>query len=184
MRPADGNFEDGVAVDNAIRYSNVFDNVDFQYTVLGNTIKEDIILLEPQERNEFSYYLKSDSLKFKKQDGCVVAYESSADDPVFVFRPPIMYDANGYTTIDIHLVFHASNAMLTITADQDWLEDEDRAYPVRIDPDMSLMSSQDFHMAMVADGNGTNPDNDPQAIRAYNFGESQMMVGYSGDFGN
>ena len=40
VRPAAGNFEDGVAVDNAIRYSNVFDNVDFQYTVLGNTIKE------------------------------------------------------------------------------------------------------------------------------------------------
>ena len=67
-------------MDNAIRYSNVFDNVDFQYTVLGNTIKEDIILLKPQERNEFSYYLKSDSLKFKKQDGCVVAYETSADE--------------------------------------------------------------------------------------------------------
>ena len=184
VRPADGNFEDGVAVDNAIRYSNVFDNVDFQYTVLGNTIKEDIILLEPQERNEFSYYLKSDSLKFKKQDGCVVAYESSADDPVFVFRAPIMYDANGYSSIDIDLDFNASNGKLTITADQDWLEDEDRAYPVRIDPDMSLMSSQDFHMAMVADGNGTNPDNDPQAIRAYYFGESQMMVGYSEDFGN
>lgn len=146
VRPAAGNFEDGVAVDNAIRYSNVFDNVDFQYTVLGNTIKEDIILLKPQERNEFSYYLKSDSLKFKKQDGCVVAYETSADEPVFVFRAPIMYDADGYSSIDIDLDFSPSSGKLTITADEDWLKDEDRAYPVRIDPDMSLMDSQDTYM--------------------------------------
>ena len=146
VRPADGNFEDGVAVDNAIRYSNVFDNVDFQYTVLGNTIKEDIILLEPQERNEFSYYLKSDSLKFKKQDGCVVAYETTADEPVFVFRAPIMYDADGCSSIDIDLDFSPSSGKLTITADEDWLKDEDRAYPVRIDPDMSLMDSQDTYM--------------------------------------
>ena len=146
VRPAAGNFEDGVAVDNAIRYSNVFDNVDFQYTVLGNTIKEDIILLEPQERNEFSYYLKSDSLKFKKQDGCVVAYETTADEPVFVFRAPIMYDADGCSSIDIDLDFSPSSGKLTITADEDWLKDEDRAYPVRIDPDMSLMDSQDTYM--------------------------------------
>ena len=146
VRPAAGNFEDGVAVDNAIRYSNVFDNVDFQYTVLGNTIKEDIILLKPQERNEFSYYLKSDSLKFKKQDGCVVAYETTADEPVFVFRAPIMYDADGYSSIDIDLDFSPSSGKLTITADEDWLKDEDRAYPVRIDPDMSLMDSQDTYM--------------------------------------
>ena len=146
VRPAAGNFEDGVAVDNAIRYSNVFDNVDFQYTVLGNTIKEDIILLKPQERNEFSYYLKSDSLKFKKQDGCVVAYETTADEPVFVFCAPIMYDADGYSSIDIDLDFSPSSGKLTITADEDWLKDEDRAYPVRIDPDMSLMDSQDTYM--------------------------------------
>ena len=146
VRPAAGNFEDGVAVDNAIRYSNVFDNVDFQYTVLGNTIKEDIILLKPQERNEFSYYLKSDSLKFKKQDGCVVAYETTADEPVFVFRAPIMYDADGCSSIDIDLDFSPSSGKLTITADEDWLKDEDRAYPVRIDPDMSLMDSQDTYM--------------------------------------
>ena len=146
VRPAAGNFEDGVAVDNAIRYSNVFDNVDFQYTVLGNTIKEDIILLEPQERNEFSYYLKSDSLKFKKQDGCVVAYETTADEPVFVFRAPIMYDADGCSSIDIDLDFSPSSGKLTITADEDWLKDEDRAYLVRIDPDMSLMDFQDTYM--------------------------------------
>ena len=146
VRPAAGNFEDGVAVDNAIRYSNVFDNVDFQYTVLGNTIKEDIILLKPQERNEFSYYLKSDSLKFKKQDDCVVAYETTADEPVFVFRAPIMYDADGCSSIDIDLDFSPSSGKLTITADEDWLKDEDRAYPVRIDPDMSLMDSQDTYM--------------------------------------
>ena len=50
--------------DNAIRYSDVYENVDVQYTILNGTVKEDIILLEKQDRNNFSYKLKSGSLKF------------------------------------------------------------------------------------------------------------------------
>ena len=63
---------------------------------------------------------------------------------------------------------------MTITADREWLEDEDRAYPVRIDPDMSLVPSQDFHFAGVAD--------DPE-WRDTNLGESRMLVGFENDTG-
>ena len=41
-------FQNSAVSDNAIRYTDVFENVDYQYTVLGDTIKEDIILMEPQ----------------------------------------------------------------------------------------------------------------------------------------
>lgn len=53
--------------DNAIRYSDVYENVDVQYTILNGTVKEDIILLEKQEKDSFSYKLKSGSLKSRKK---------------------------------------------------------------------------------------------------------------------
>ena len=53
---------------------------------------------------------------------------------MFVFRAPIMYDADGCSSIDIDLAFSPSSGKLTITADEDWLKDEDRAYPARMFP--------------------------------------------------
>lgn len=44
--PSEGDFTRSRVRDNAIRYSDVFEGIDFQYTVIGNTVKEDIILLD------------------------------------------------------------------------------------------------------------------------------------------
>ncbi len=46
LTPARGDFSDGIVNDNAIRYNNVLPDVDYQYTVFGNSVKEDIILLQ------------------------------------------------------------------------------------------------------------------------------------------
>ena len=40
LYPAEGDFTGGLAKDNAVRYSEVFPGVDYQYTVLGNSVKE------------------------------------------------------------------------------------------------------------------------------------------------
>lgn len=174
VRPTAGNFKNSAVSDNAIRYSDVFEDVDYQYTVLGDTIKEDIILMEPQERYEFSYKLVSNDLKFRKVDDQVVAYEDRVSEPVFVFQAPIMYDDDGQFSLGVDLSFDRDENVVTITADREWLEDEDRAYPVRIDPDMSLVPSQDFHFAGVADDS---------EWRDTNLGESRMLVGFENDTG-
>lgn len=55
----------------------MYENVDVQYTILNGTVKEDIILLEKQEKDSFSYKLKSGSLKFKKGGNSVIAYHAA-----------------------------------------------------------------------------------------------------------
>ena len=57
LYPAEGTFRDGLVRDNAIRYSNVFPDIDYQYTVLGDSVKEDIILLSRTSKNTFSYQI-------------------------------------------------------------------------------------------------------------------------------
>ena len=42
LTPARGDFTDGIVKDNAIRYNNVLPDVDYQYTIFGNSVKEDI----------------------------------------------------------------------------------------------------------------------------------------------
>lgn len=65
--PEGGDYTLSRVGDNAIRYSDVYENVDVQYTILNGTVKEDIILLEKQEKDSFSYKLKSGSLKSRKK---------------------------------------------------------------------------------------------------------------------
>lgn len=75
--PEGGDYTLSCVGDNAIRYSDVYENVDVQYTILNGTMKEDIILLEKQEKDSFSYKLKSGSLKFKKEGNSVIAYHAA-----------------------------------------------------------------------------------------------------------
>lgn len=185
--PTAGNFENSVIAENVIRYSNVFENVDFQYTVIGDSIKEDIILLEPQKRNEFSYRLKSDSLKFKQVGESVVAYRSSAEEPVFRITAPVMIDDAGNTCVDVELKLDSAANTLTFIADKEWLKDEERSYPVRIDPGAELVGYDAFTMVMVAKGDrkelsGTG-EVDKQIQNTYFGDNGHTMVGYSKEFG-
>ena len=101
--PSAGNFKYSSVSNNAIRYCDVFENVDVQYTMLGNMVKEDIILLEKTDRNEFSYRLKIPGLKAAEADNSIIIYKSQKTDPLFVINAPIMIDAAGETSTDITL---------------------------------------------------------------------------------
>ena len=57
--PLDGDFSKPSASDNAILYNDVFDGVDYQYTVLGDLIKEDIVLNKCIEQNTFRFRISS-----------------------------------------------------------------------------------------------------------------------------
>ena len=185
--PTEGNFGDSVIAGNAIRYSNVFKNVDFQYTVIGDSIKEDIILLEPQNRYEFSYKLKSDTLNFKQVGDSIAAYRSSVNDPVFRITAPVMIDDAGSTCINVGLKLDSFTNTLTFIADKDWLKDEERTYPVRIDPGAELVGYDAFTIVMVAKGDrkelsGTGEVD--ETIQNTYFGDNgHTMVGYSKEFG-
>ena len=151
--PSAGNFKYSSVSNNAIRYCDVFENVDVQYTMLGNMVKEDIILLEKTDRNEFSYRLKIPGLKAAEADNSIIIYKSQKTDPLFVINAPIMIDAAGETSTDItlKLVGGEDGRTVRVTADKEWLEDEERAYPVRIDPGQYVPANE-FLLCMITQG--------------------------------
>ena len=79
LYPSEGIFTNGLARDNAIRYSDVFPGVDYQYTVLGNSVKEDIILLERGEKNSFSYLIDTCGLAGEVINNTLYLYEPGTD---------------------------------------------------------------------------------------------------------
>ena len=69
--------------------------MDYQYTVLGDSLKEDIILLEETDRNTFSYLLHTDGLTAELSENQVILYEDDKEEPAYFLEAPEMVDAAG-----------------------------------------------------------------------------------------
>ncbi|MCM1058094.1 MAG: DNRLRE domain-containing protein, partial [Firmicutes bacterium] len=167
LYPAEGSFQNGLAKDNAIRYSNVFPGVDYQYTVLGNSVKEDIILLERGEKSSFSYYVDTYGLAWEIRSNTLYLYEEGTDpetDVVFVLEAPEMVDSAGEISFGIRLSAEERDGMLLVTAaaDEAWLSAPEREYPVRIDPTAVQVTGSAIRMACAEEGSPNTAIGDNQ----------------------
>ena len=74
-----GNFSKESVSENAIRYNDVYENVDIQYTITNAGVKEDIILLTKDSRNTFYYTLKKDGIYAEKHGDNINVYKEEND---------------------------------------------------------------------------------------------------------
>lgn len=159
LTPARGDFTDGIVKDNAIRYNNVLPDVDYQYTIFGNSVKEDIILLQRDTAHSFRYLLNTYGLKATLSGNTLYLYEEGTDpeqDAVFVLEAPEMEDAAGEISLGVELQLEESGEestyAVTVSADSDWLDADDRVYPVRIDPTAIQVGKSAIHVACAEQG--------------------------------
>ncbi len=119
-------------------YENVYSDVDIEYEVSGNVIKESIVLGNVEAGNEFTFRMDLGGLYPEKQaDGSInLCSDESCENVVSVITAPYMFDENGVYSydVDMTIVADGDEYVLTVTADEEWLADEVRAYPVVIDP--------------------------------------------------
>ena len=119
-------------------YENVYSDVDIEYEVSGNVIKESIVLGNADAGNEFTFRMDLGGLYPEKQaDGSInLCSDESCENVVSVITAPYMFDSNNIYSydVDMTIVADGDEYVLTVTADEEWLADEARAYPVVIDP--------------------------------------------------
>lgn len=157
LYPAEGDFTGGLAKDNAVRYSEVFPSVDYQYTVLGNSVKEDIILLERGERNSFSYLIDPCGLAGEIRSNTLYLYEPGTDpeaEAVFVVEAPEMMDSAEEISFGVSMSMEEQEELLlvTVTSDEEWLSAPERVYPVRIDPTAIQVTGSAIRMTCAEEG--------------------------------
>mgnify|MGYP002300959669 CR=1 FL=1 len=89
-------------------YQNVFDNVDFSYSVHSSGIKEDIVVYEPLPRYEFSFRINSEGLTLQlRETGEIIA--SDGNEIIFIIPAPNMTDQNGCYSEAVRYVLGALN---------------------------------------------------------------------------
>lgn len=129
----------------SVRYNDILENVDLEYIIKGANIKENIIVKERSSNYSYSFTLSLNNLVATLNErNEVIISDSSTSEVVYFIPTPIMWDANGVYSDDIAVTLTDNNNgkyTLTLTADSDWMNATERAYPITIDPPIYTSSS-------------------------------------------
>lgn len=132
-----------LAADNrSVIYTDVVADVDIAYTVQAGLLKEDIILKSKDAPTSFKFRLNTGGLTIKTNNNTISLFDSNGKE-IFSFAPLYMEDANGKRSDNVTMEYTSvkNGYEVTITADRSFLEAEDTAYPVVIDPSVMVTGS-------------------------------------------
>ena len=132
-------------ISSGVTYPNVFDNVDFEYFVNSDVIKENIIVKKKLKNYSFQISLQPKKVTPVLKEDNTVEFVNESREVVFFIPAPYMYDSNGAETNNVSLSLEQDknhhDYTLTITADKEWIENDQRKFPVTIDPVVNIEST-------------------------------------------
>lgn len=121
-----------------IQYQGILSDVNIDYVLAPEIIKENIILESKEAiQNKFVFEYETNGLAMKLLDNNdIIVYEENEENVKFIIRAPFMYDGKLQFTdkINLQLKKNKDKYELTVTPDKEWLEAEERVFPVTIDP--------------------------------------------------
>ena len=131
--------EEAIEVKNrsSIKYSNVMKGTDIEYVMNGNDIKENIIVKSRQNEYEYGFMLALDGLVPTLEDNVIILTDEETNEEKYIIPAPYMFDSNDEYSYEVEYglyLVEGDKYLLTITADEEWINSEERAFPVTIDP--------------------------------------------------
>ena len=167
-------------------YQEILPDIDLTYLVSSHTVKEYITLHSVAAASQsltFSIQHQGLSLTLT-EDGRIEAHPVGKPEEVsFEFPAPYMYDAEGAESqqVSYSLQSGGNESLLTIQPNQDWLTEEERVYPVVIDPgtetDRRTTSIQDtFVQSKYPNQTGLAQNGSFYIGNSYPYGVSRAYV--------
>ena len=120
-----------------ISYENALDGaVSLRYSVMHQKIEEDIILRSKSDFASYTLTVNTGGLTVIAEDDGSIIFRNASGEAVFTIDAPWMQDsAYGFSKdIAVTVAQTGNTATVTYTPSAEWLSDEDRVYPVLIDP--------------------------------------------------
>ena len=158
-------------------YENIEKDTDLEYRLLGNNLKENIIVREKSADYRYIFALKTKGLKLRlseDNESLELYTENMKDDGnveqkvEFVIPSPYMYDAAAETSDDVYYELEPSedgNYAFAVVANEEWINSADRVFPVTIDPQIvtsnsSLVTKQvQYRVVSTGSGSGNSVGN-------------------------
>ncbi|MBR6860889.1 MAG: DNRLRE domain-containing protein, partial [Acidaminococcaceae bacterium] len=144
-----------------VLYRDVYDDVDLHYELCSYNIKETILVNQPRENYSFTFYFDSgDMTPLLTEDGSV-ELQNAENEVVYLIPAPYMTDSAGEYSEAVTYSLEETDSgswALTVTADEAWMNDQSRVFPVSIDPTLyDAVHPSDILKRCVASGG--DPEN-------------------------
>ena len=156
-------------------YENIEKDTDLEYCLLGNNLKENIIVREKSADYRYIFALKTKGLKLRlseDNESLELYTERTKDDGTveqkveFTIPAPFMYDANGESSDDVYYELAPSengNYAFAVVARDEWINAAERAFPVTIDPqivaDNSGLVTKQVQYRVISTGSSSSVGN-------------------------
>ena len=131
----------------SVGYGNVKPGVSLQYIASGSSLKEYILLSERQDSYVYRFEMNLGNLEAQMQeDGSILLYDPADGKAVYEIPASYMTDAAGAFSDEVEMeLAEAGNGryILTLTADAEWIDAEERVFPVQIDPTLNQLFSNE-----------------------------------------
>ena len=160
---------------------------DLEYVVTSTGIKENIILKSKYAKNSYTFVVDADGLTLtKKEDGSISAVNENEEE-IFLIPAPFMYDSNNVYSYDVEYNLSEKNNgkyEITVVADEAWLQSEERAYPVVVDPVITTKQKKSaIATTFVASGYASTNMNNMQdlyiGVESANYKKCRTLVKFA-----
>ncbi|MBQ3598908.1 MAG: RHS repeat protein [Clostridia bacterium] len=159
-------------------YKDILDGTDLEYIISGSNVKENIIVKEKQDSYVYTFELKLNGLvPVLNEDGSISLNDENSGETQLVIPKGIMSDAN-YAVSDgvTYSIAHKNGKKytLTVTADAEWIDSDDRVFPVKIDPSVEAFNSMQETLDAYISQNSPNQNtvNNSTLVTGYYYGST------------
>lgn len=164
-----------------VLYENIFEGVDLKYLLYSYNVKETIVVKQPLAGYAFTFQLGLDGLTPELQEDGSILLSNDSGEACYYIPAPYMMDAN---MVDSDAVSYGlsqnkeGNWLLTVEADQKWIEDPARAFPVEIDPTLIDLTGKTKFTGTTCTENGSIASATTNIACGYHPDHGQMEVYY------
>ncbi len=121
----------------SLSYAEIYPGASLRYDLVSDSLKESLILASFDETlRGFRYYCEFDGLTPKLEEDGSITLSDAQEKPVLIMPAPFLLDGQNAmsTDVDIILKEEGDGYMLTYLLPTEWLAEEERAWPVVLDP--------------------------------------------------
>ncbi len=120
-------------------YREILPEVELEYVVSGDGIKENIVLLNDSAPTEYVFHYETSHLTPRvNEEGNIEFFDpENGEKAVFTLEKPVMFDCAKAFSENVEMTLTETGNgkfSLTLTPDENWLLSEERVWPVVIDP--------------------------------------------------
>ena len=152
-------------ISSTILYEDILDGVDIEYIVHSLNIKENIIVKEKKDSYSYTFTLELNNLTAILSDDDNVYINSYDGETQYVIPAPVVFDAVGAYAPDnasAYTLYEVGNGKyeLIVTVNSSWMNADERAFPVVIDPPMLCTDIEALDLSIDSNYPDSNTDGD------------------------